>query len=288
VMAGVGDAVRSGQPLFRVDDRVLRAREMEGEASVQVAEAKLARLKALPRPERIEMLTDSVAGAEAEMNEASTRLERVRRAIDSGAGTADELSVAVNQAAAARARHDEAVAALKLEQAGAWAPDIKIAEADVTQAQGSLRSIRARIDRLTVKAPCDGEILKRNIEPGEAVTAGGAIPAMMIGDMSRLRIRARVDEEDVQGLQPGAAAVARVRGGGFGTTGLSMVRIEPLALNKVDLTGMPAERVDTRVVEVLFDVEDAPELVLYPGMLVDVFIESSRRDGDAASESGGP
>ena len=55
---------------------------------------------------------------------------------------------------------------------------------------------------------------------------------------------------------------------------LRMVRIEPLAEAKMSLMGTTTERVDTRVVEVVFEVVGATKVRLFPGQAVDVFIEA--------------
>ncbi len=277
IMVDVGDAVRTGDPLFRIDDRSWLARRTEAQASVTVAQSQLARLRALPRQETIEILVAAQIAAQAELTDATSRLERIRAAVQQGAATADELSQAISLAAAAEARQESATARLHLEQAGAWEPDLAVAETEVAQAQAALTSTQMQIDRLTITAPCDGKILKRNIEVGESVNPGSALPAMVLGDVTRFHIRARVDEEDVQSLESGASAIVRVRGGAFPTTELTMLRIEPLAQNKSNLTGLPGERVDTRVIEVVFEVQHPEQLVLYPGMLVDVFIQAKPR-----------
>ena len=133
--------------------------------------------------------------------------------------------------------------------------------------------MQAQIDRLTVTAPCDGRVLKRNIDVGEITGVEGAAAAFVVGDVDVLHVRARIDEEDLQGLRAGAEAIARVRGGGDSIV-LEMVRIEPLAIPKADLAGLPSERVDTRVVEVVFRVVDPGKANLVPGTLVDVFIDA--------------
>ncbi len=66
-------------------------------------------------------------------------------------------------------------------------------------------------------------------------------------------------------LREGAAGIARVRGAAEKRLPLVMVRIEPLAIPKMSLTGSVTERVDTRVVEVLFRVESLEGMRLYPG-----------------------
>ncbi len=72
------------------------------------------------------------------------------------------------------------------------------------------------------------------------------------------------------GLPFGGSAVS----GDFALTiPLAMVRIEPLAIPKTQLSGATNERVDTRVVEVIFEVQGSPKVTLFPGQLVDVFID---------------
>jgi hypothetical protein len=98
-----------------------------------------------------------------------------------------------------------------------------------------------------------------------------------MGDLSSLHVRAQVNEEDAPLLREGARGVARVRGPARIELPLRMLRIEPLAQPKRQLTGDFSELVDTRVVEVVFEA-DASSMPrgsrLYPGQIVDVFIET--------------
>ena len=55
---------------------------------------------------------------------------------------------------------------------------------------------------------------------------------------------------------------------------LKLVRIEPYARPKTDLTGSNTERVDTRVVEVLFQIEGTTKSRIFPGQVVDVYIQT--------------
>lgn len=274
MLVDVGDHVEAGAPLFRLDARTLEASRLEAEAEAKVAQAQLAALEAQPRPERVQALRAALAAAEARLSNAQLDYERLQTVSQAGAASWEELSTARHDFETRRAERDQAKAQLTLEEAGTWEPDLAVARAQRDAAEARVRSLDAQIERLTVRAPIAGQILKRNAEPGEFVDGSGAAPLVM-GDLSTLRIRARVDEEDTPMLRMGAAAKARLRGRGESLIDLRMVRIEPLAIPKVDLTNMPAERVDTRVVEALFEVVDAGGLILYPGVLVDVFIDAS-------------
>lgn len=192
---------------------------------------------------------------------------------------------------AARAALYQAKATLAKYKAGAWAQDIAVARANLAAQDAHLRSLQKQIERLTVRAPIDGAVLKRNIEPGEFLQSGmgGTGPgggstslmnaALVLGDLRELHVRAQVDEEDMPLLKSGARAVARIRGGlsrEEGEIPLTMLRIEPLAGPKRQITNASTELVDTRVVDVMFSI--APEalkgVALYPGQVVDVYIEA--------------
>jgi len=276
----VGDSVVAGQALLRMDARVLEAQLMEAKAAAEVAASQLAQLEKQPRPERVAVLEQALAASQARLSDAQTNFDRLRRASEGDAATANELSTAKYLEEARRAEHDQAAAQLALERAGTWEPDLVVARAQRDSALARVRSLESQIDRLTVRAPIAGTILKRSAEPGEYITGASSTP-LVIGDLSTLRVRARVDEADTPGLRQGAAAKARLRGAGESLIALKMLRIEPLAAPKRDLTNMPSERVDTRVLEVLFEVEHSGGLTLYPGVLVDVYIEAGATEGTA-------
>jgi len=133
-----------------------------------------------------------------------------------------------------------------------------------------------------VRAPRDGMVLRREIEPGEQATANGAGPSMILGDLSRLWVRAQIDEEDIGLVGDAPRAVARTRGAVVVDIPLKLVRIEPYARPKRDLSGSNRERVDTRVIEAVFEMQPLPQAKstpTYPGQAVDVFIESGERAG---------
>lgn len=286
VLVQVGDSVAAGEPLLRMDARVLEAQLMEASAAAEIAASQLAQLEKQPRPERVAVLEQSLAAAEARLSDAQTNFDRMSRASERDAATVTELSTAKYLLEARRAERERAAAELALEQAGTWEPDLAVARAQRDSALARVRSLQAQIDRLTVRSPIAGTLLKRSAEPGEYLTGASSVP-LVVGDLSKLRVRARVDEADTPYLRSGAAAKARLRGAGESLIGLTMLRIEPLAAPKRDLTNMPSERVDTRVLEVLFEVEDSGGLLLYPGVLVDVYIEAVKPGSDAVPASAG-
>lgn len=277
VSAQVGEHVAKGQPLFRLDGRLLEAELVRARAQLEAAQAKLDRLKAQPRPEqlppaqaRVKELEESLADLQAQLDRWNAVTDR--RAIPEEEFTRRQFAVRMASARLAQARAD-----FDLLKAGAWTADIAVARAEVDQAGADIRAIEMRLERLVVRSPIDAVVLKRSLEPGQyvmaAATALNSAP-LVIGDLSSLRVRARVDEEDAPQLRDGAAARARIRGVKAEEVDLKMIRVEPLAVPKQDLTGTTVERVDTRVVEVLFEIRGTPKARLFPGQLVDVFIDA--------------
>lgn len=282
VFVEVGAVVAVGDPLFELDSRPLQAELIEARAQLGTAEAELKRLQASPRAEELPPLEAAITAAESELADWADQYERYQQAAQQVAGSDVEARRRWFAMQVARARLFRAKTELALLKAGAWAPDLAVAEANVGAAQARLDSIQLLIERRTVRAPIAGTVLRRNIEPGQFAAAEPRTAALVLGDLSTMMIRAQVDEEDVSGLRQGAAGTARVRGPAGVTVLLDMVRIEPFAAPKVELTGATTERVDTRVVEVVFRVRGTSPVTLYPGQRVDVYIDGAApppRDG---------
>jgi hypothetical protein len=89
-----------------------------------------------------------------------------------------------------------------------------------------------------------------------------------------LQLRADVDEDSAWRVRPGAAATAYIKGTRENPIPLTFVRVEPYILPKKSLTGESTERVDTRVLQVIytFDMQKTP---VYVGQQMDVFIDGT-------------
>lgn len=232
----VGDAVKAGQPLFKIDDRDLQAELTVRRAGERSAAARVQ--------------TES-----ASLADARNQLEMWQAVADARAVSREELD---------RRRYAVQIQEAKLQQARA---DLQSAEALVT-------ATRIELDRRSVKAPVDAEVLQVKIRLGEYAPTGAlAAPLMLIGDTTTLHVRVDVDENDAWRVRPDAAASAFVRGNRDLKTDLKFVRIEPYVVPKRSLTGDSTERVDTRVLQVLYAF-DRGRLPVYVGQQMDVFIDA--------------
>jgi multidrug resistance efflux pump len=269
----VGQYVQAGTPLFRIDDRHLKAQLAVAEAELGSAKARLARLEQQPRPEELPPSLAKVKAATAKMARLQDDFERAKRLIGTGAMAREEYmtrqltyEAAIHEQAQAQAEYD-------LLKAGAWKPDLAIAAAMVKESQAKVEQLKTEIRRAVVVAPVDGVVLQVNVRPGERINELDTKPLMVLGDTRIFHVRVDVDERDIPRFQPGAKAKAYPRGETSRELGLRFVRVEPFAVPKRALTGDNTERVDTRVLQVIYAIEPGQPPV-YVGQQLDVFIGS--------------
>lgn len=274
VLIQVGNHVKAGEPLFKLDGRDLQAERLVRQAAVQTAEEQLARLTRLPRPEDVPAAEARVREAEVVLADMRTQLSMAESVTDQRAISREEVNRRHFAVQSADAKLAEARAQLALLKAGAWKHDVNIAKAEVATAQAQIKAIDMNLERLTVRAPVAGEILQVNIRQGEFAPAGALqTPLMLLGNTDRLHVRVDVDEQEAWRVRPQAAAVSFVRGNRDLTAPLVFERIEPYILPKRSLTGESTERVDTRVLQVLYSFP-RHALPVYVGQQMDVFIEA--------------
>jgi RND family efflux transporter MFP subunit len=232
----VGQKVKAGEPLFKLDDRQLRADLAARQADLGVADTQVNVDVAL-------------------FDDAKQQLDFAETLSDKRAISSEELAKRRYATEAAQAR-------------------LGSARAQVTAAKAQVKSVETQIERSIVRAPIDGEVLQLKIHVGEYAPAGvTATPLILLGRLKPLNIRVDVDEHEAWRVSPNAKAVATVRGNADLKTPVSFVRFEPFVLPKKSLTGDSTERVDTRVLQVIYRVEN-DALPLFVGQQMDVFIEA--------------
>jgi multidrug resistance efflux pump len=274
VYVKAGDRVKKGQPLFSLDDRDLRAELALRESNLELARTRLARLESAPRPEEIPPAEARVQEAAAQLSDAKVQLDLMESVRDKRAIRVEDLERRKSAVEAAEARLDEARAALRLLRAGAWTKDLEVSRAELAQAQSQVERARADLERLTVTAPIHGEILQCKVRVGEYAAAGPLPqPLILMGAVDELHVRADVDERDAARVKPDAAALASIRGDAGHPYRLRFVRFEPFVIPKRNLTGDGGERVDTRVLQVIYALQ--PAAAVRPGQQMDIMIEAN-------------
>ncbi len=276
----VGDKVAAGAALFTIDARELKAELAIRQSQMKAAREQVERLKQQPRAEELPPLQARVREAEQGLVDAKAQYEMINTAAIGEAAGREEVVRRGIAVASAEARLEQAKAQLALTQAGAWGPDVAIAQSQLESAMAQVAATEVEISRRTVAAPVAGEVLQVEALPGEFATAGATSRALMqIGATDVLHVRVDVDEHDAWRVKGNAKGYAALRGNAAISTPLRFVRFEPLVIPKRSLTGDSTERVDTRVLQVIFAF-DRGELPVFVGQQMDVFIEADAIGGE--------
>jgi multidrug efflux pump subunit AcrA (membrane-fusion protein) len=235
----IGDRVKAGDILFRIDSR-------DQEAELKVRKAALKSAQA------------SVKAQEAAVAEAENEWQKAKDMTDIRAMSKEERD---------RRQFNAQQAEAKLVQA----------QADVVSDQAMIESTQTELQRRLILAPVDGTVMQCKIHVGEFAAAAAATddsPLMMLGNTDVLNVRVDIDENDAWRLLTNKDAIAYVRGNRDLSTPLKFVRVEPMVVPKKSLTGDSSERVDTRVLQVLYSFDPRSIPNIYVGQQMDVFIEA--------------
>lgn len=246
-----GDMVEKGQPLFLVDGRAARARLQEANAAIAEARA-------------------AINEARTARDTASQQLALFRNLDDPAAVSRSEVIRAEGDAAAAASR-------------------LKVSQARLAAAQASASSARTEIERLVVRAPISGEILAVNIRPGEFVATqggGNSAPFIQMGQTNPLHVRVDIDENEAVRVDLGADAVVSPRGAAEIQVKAKFVRAEPQVVPKRQLTNTAAERVDVRVLQIIYALPENDAFRV--GQQVDAFIPANGSSTDSSAQQAEP
>jgi HlyD family secretion protein len=271
IFAKEGDVVRAGAPLVELDGTVETAALAAAEGDLASARADLLRTLRGQRKEDIDAIVADTASVKAKASLSEESLERTEKLARTGAATPDELDRARRQSEIDKAALQSSEARRHAALAGSRSEDIVMAQARVQAAEARRDQARATLDRLTIRAPIAGEVLALKLRVGEYYTPGGQDPLLIMGDTSKLRVRMDVDERDIAKIKPGASAFAtlpafigrHVRG--------KVVEIGKRMGRKNVRTDDPTERIDTKILEVVIELEGADGLV--PGLRVVAYVD---------------
>jgi multidrug efflux pump subunit AcrA (membrane-fusion protein) len=268
-----GEIVEENTPLYKINTETLEKELAQASAAQDVSFANLQRLIKEPRPENVPPQEALVKQYQSFYQEQIARYKLYENLQDQNAVSLDDLYIRFYERDVAKYQLENAQKNLDLLKAGAWIMDINIAQDQLKQAVAQKEIIQKNIDRSTIKAPFKGEVMQINVHPGEKTTASYQQPNMLFGSVDYYHIRVDVDEDDAWRVIQGAKAVAFVRGNSRIKTDLEFVRLEPYVVPKKSLTGDNVEKVDTRVLQLIyrFKVSDLP---IYLGQIMDIYIEA--------------
>lgn len=230
--ADFNSIVRKGQILARLEPSLYQSAIEQARANLVRAEADLDRLK----------VTAADAGVKLQRAQELSARQLI------AATELDAADVAVRSAAA----------------------QVRSAEAQITQARASLTQANVNLDKTVITSPIDGFVIARNVDVGQTVAASLQAPTLfeIAADLSRMQLKASIDESDLGQIAAGQAVrftVEAYPGENF-TGRVEQVRLNPVVLQNV-------------VTYAAIISAPNPSLKLKPGMTANVTVEVARRDG---------
>ncbi len=233
-----GDQVTAGQPLLEIDSRDARA--AVNEASARAATAR-----------------QSIAAAQTGLRVAQNQYALYQGVDDIRAVSRQEVIARRDAVADARAQ-------------------VAVAQAQARQADAQVVQARVELDRHIVRAPAAMEVLQVDTRAGEyAGTQGTASVLMKLGATKPLHVRLDIDENQIERLALGQPAVISARGDARRQVTATFVRAEPLIVPKRSLTNSATERVDVRVLQLIFALPEEGQS-FFVGQQVDGFVPAKR------------
>jgi HlyD family secretion protein len=286
ILVAEGQSVKAGTPLLAIDASVQQALTAQQKAQADAAASLLEELRRQPRPETLEVARAQMEAASASLRQVRDQLAKQRQSveIDPRSVSRDVLDTAENAVRIAEANLEVARRQYELTRAGAWSYDVQNQERAVQAARKQYEASNALLQKYTLRAPVDGAVLALAAAVGSYVSPQGtydsytqtAAPVIVMSSAQRyLGVRVYVDEILLHRLPDPAHLIAQMQIRGTDTkVALEFVRVQPYVTPKVELSNQRGERVDLRVLPVLFRFAKSEQLNIYPGQLVDVYIGS--------------
>jgi len=272
ILAEEGDKVKAGQLLAELENSDYRAQVESAAAEVQQKEAELRKVINGARAQERREALSTVEEARAVMNNARSEMERRQKLFAAGVISREEADRYAKEYQVAKARYDEMSQHHALVAADAREEDRAMAGANLQLAKARLDEARAVLEKTCIRAPIDGTVLRKHHRAGESVSNSSTSPdpIFTMGDKRALRVRVDVDEADVSKLTLGQAAY--VTADAYGTRRFPghVVRIGQELGRKNVRTDEPTERVDTKILETLVELDNGIDLPV--GLRVNAFI----------------
>jgi len=267
VLVKANDTVFAGEPLIRLLDQEARARLATAEAQVGLRRRTRNKESASSGAAARRRAEDAVTDAEMSVSEARSLVDKA--AIERRAGRGSDADVNAARSGLTRAQDRLTKQKAELGRIEDDAPLPTQAEGQLNIARSELLAVQAVTEKMTIRAPIDGTILQINARPGELASPSSTPPLVLIGNVSALRVRAEVDERDIEKIKVGQAVLVRpaaFRGREIaGTVSFIAPLVEAGRHNALGQRNMT----DVDVVEVLVDLGEPGPLLA--GMKVDVY-----------------
>jgi HlyD family secretion protein len=284
ILVTEGQAVTQGTPLVQIDDTIQRATVEQLNSQAEAAQALLEELRAQPRKENLEVAQAQVEMAQASLKNMQDQLDKQQRsyAIAPESVSKDVLDNAINGQRVARANLAVVMRQYEQTKAGAWVFDVRNQRKQVEALAKAYAASSALLGKYLIKAPADGVVMSVNATVGSYVSSQGGYdtytqgfdPVVVMGTLrGTLAVRCYIDEILIPRLPHADKLEAQMFIRGTSTRiPLEFVRVQPYVSPKIQLSNQRQEKVDLRVLPIIFRFQPPPGVQVFPGELVDVYI----------------
>jgi HlyD family secretion protein len=198
ILVREGDQVKKGQLLLQLNDAQARSQAARVQAQVLAAEADLNAIQKGGNHEEILTLGSQITKARTDCDTAQRNLNALRRLREQGAASPGEIKNAEDQLNRANADLD----LLLQKQKNRYSqPEIDRVEAQKSEAQAAYSAAEDLLNQLNIRAPFDGVVYSLPVQQGAYLNPGDLV--LQEADLSKVRVRAFVDEPDIGRLAPG-------------------------------------------------------------------------------------
>jgi HlyD family secretion protein len=269
VAVATNDRVNEGEVLIRLDDKETRARLTAAEAEVAARKRERDAQPGTAGREDVRKAEDGVFAAERAVTNARFALDSVLAADRKSPGSPQALLQARKQVAEARDKLRQEHIAFAAAHAKTKAPAPNRLEAGLIAARAELTTAEELLDKTRIRAPLTGSVLQVNAKSGELVAPSPELPLIVMGDLTVIRVRAEVDEQDVAKIKLGQKAFVRSNAYPGRDFAGKVTELAPsLGLPRMGSRGA-RRATDVEVMEVMIDLEGSVPLL--PGMRADAF-----------------
>ncbi len=267
-----GDAVRKGDVLVQLEDATQRADVEGARRQLELARAEAASVLSGVNPYQLKVVEQTIQRLREKVRHCTLELRRYQAMLQTRAASAQEYEQMETQSRQAEAELKEQEAELVHLQQYVTPETRALQEAKVHQARAQLALAEERLRETCLTAPFDGVVLKVLKREGDSVWPAAPEPVLLFGDLSRLRVRAEIDERFVRQMKVGQAVVVSGRNLGGQTYRGRIVVLEQVMGDKTVFAQSATERKDLQVLQVL--VEMAPDFRAPAGLQVDVMVKT--------------
>jgi HlyD family secretion protein len=194
-----GDRVVAGQLLVELEDAEAAAALRQAAGRVAEAAARLEQVQGVSG----RLTAEALRQAELRVADAEAALSRIRQLTEAGGTSQAALEDAERAVAHARSQREAAAAQAGSTSAGAEA---RLTAAALSQAEAARAVSAAKLEETRIRAPSAGQVLLRDVEPGDVLPPGRALITMAAD--GALELVAHVDEKNLAYLRRGLPAKA--------------------------------------------------------------------------------